>query len=606
MADKKTILTLNLGSQRIGMARFSLGAKGTVTLRDYAYEEIPGDLSSDVARKNMTTAALKSLTARLKASGQEVNIALPSQNTITRFVKVPSLGEDQVDKIVGFEAQQAVPFPLTETVWDYQVLGTAGGEAEVAIAAIRADQVEEINTSVETAGIKTNVVDAGPIALYNAFRYNYGEPTEPTLLLDIGSRMTDAIFMEGNRMFLASFPFAGSNITGAIAKEMEADFASAESRKISDGFVNLGGNYADHEDPQIDAMSKIIRQQLTRIHSEVNRRIQQYKSQGGNVPTSVYLAGASAGLPYMKEFLEEKLRLPVHWFNSLQNVTVGPKVNPDAVSREAHCLGEMVGLALRTRRCPMELDLAPRSVESAKDVATKKPKLIAAALALFSGLGALYFNNHAAAAAAQQELAKVSSRFDDLDAIAKDIKQEADRQKVEETRGQYLKDAISGRQYWLSILNLINSKFTASVTDDSIWITQIQPLDADGQPIIMPAGGNDAGVDNVPVAASFQTPGKPIANLPGKPGELKKVTVDSVHVVGLYSNFKDVSHVKDLFLALKDAPEAQFDIPETWEKTEVAQWFNITAGDSSKHASRFEMKLPLKNKLKIAVPADKK
>jgi type IV pilus assembly protein PilM len=604
MADNKSILTLNLGSQRIGMARFSLGAKGSLTLRDYAFEEIPGDITSDVARKKMTAAAIKSLSSRLKAAGQEVNVALPSQNTITRFVKVPSLGDDQVDKIVGFEAQQAVPFPLTETVWDYQVLGTAGGEAEVAIAAIRADQVEEINGSVVSAGLSTNLVDAGPIALYNAFRYNYGEPAESTLLLDIGSRMTDAVFMEGHRLFLASFPFAGSNVTGAIAKEMEADFGSAESRKIADGFVNLGGNYADHEDPEIDAMSKIIRNQLTRIHSEINRRIQQYKTQGGAAPTSVYLAGAATALPYMKEFLEEKLRLPVHWFNSLQNVAVGPKVNADAVGRELHCLGELVGLALRRSSCPMELDLSPRSVETRKDVAAKKPKLIVAALALFSGLGALYANSHSAAGKAQEKLDKVTARFDDLNGFAKQIKDEESRQKLEESRGQYLKDAISGRQYWLSLANVINSKLTSAVTEDGMWITQMQPLDPDGAPIVgIPA--LVSGLKDEPVPESFKPKTLSAPPVPGKPGEMRKVTVDSIHLVGLYTKDK----VRALFEALKDAKEGVFDIPTDWETkagSEVKNWYNISVGNASLRASRFDMKLPLKQKIKLIVPADKK
>ncbi len=606
MADNKSILTLNLGSQRIGMARFSLGAKGAVTLREYAFEELPGDISNDVSRKKLTSAAVKSLSAKFKATGQEVNISLPSHSTITRFVKVPSLGNDQVDKIVGFEAQQAVPFPLSETVWDYQVLGTAGGEAEVAIAAIRAEQVEELNAGVTAAGLSTNLVDAGAISLYNAFRYNYGEPAESTLLLDIGSRMTDAIFMEGNRMFLASFPFAGSNVTSAIAKEMEADFASAEFRKIADGFVNLGGNYADHEDPEIDTMSKIIRNQMTRIHSEINRRIQQYKTQGGTAPTSVYLAGAAAALPYMKEFLEEKLRLPVYWFNSLQNVSVGPKVNTEAVAREAHCLGELVGLALRQGSCPMELDLAPRSVASRKDVAAKKPKLIAAAIALFAGLGALYTNSTLAADKAKTQLANVTARYDDLSGFASRIKLEETRQKLEETRGQYLKDAISGRQYWLSVLNVINSKLKAEITDDGLWITQLQPMDPDGNQIVglstLVTGSKDLPINPDLKPRTASTP------LPlGKPGETRKVTVDALHIVGLYTKDK----VRALFEALKDTPEGIFDIPADWETRagpngfEVKNWFNPSQSSAS-IARPFDMKLPLKQKFKLSVPADKK
>lgn len=590
MAEKKTILTLNLGSQRIGMARFSLGAKGTLMLRDYAFEELPGDINSDAARKAMTAAAVKALTAKFKATGADVNYSIPSHNTITRFVKVPSLGEDQVDKIVGFEAQQAVPFPLSETVWDYQIVGDAGGEVEVVIGAIRAEQLEEVNQGVAGAGLNTRLVDAGPLALYNAFRYNFGETKQSTLLLDIGSRMTDAIFMDGDRLFVASFPVAGSNVTSAIAKEMDTDFANAEIRKKTDGFVHLGGNYADHEDPEVDAMSKIIRNQLTRVHSEINRRVQQFKTLGGNSPTVIYLAGAAAGLPYMKEFLEEKLRLPVHWFNALQNVGVGPKVDVDAVSREAHCLGELVGLALRQMSCPMELDLSPRSVEQAREVGAKKPMLITAAVALFAGLGALYTYLNFSTAAATSKLEKVESRFNELNDIAQDIRAEESRQKREEARADYLKSAVTMRQYWLNMFNLINSKFT----NDEIWLTQLQPLDPDGQPILGPILGEGA---VVPEKFRNLTPTPPAPTAAGQP---PTKTVDSLHLAGLFK--KD--EIRELFERLKSAPE--FDVPTDWE-TDIDKWFTKDQGKlNTEWASRFDIKLPLKNKFKLVVPVEPK
>ena len=586
MADKKTILTLNLGSQRISMARFSLGAKGSLLLRDFAFEELPGEISSDMARKSLTTTAIKSLVNQLKATGSDVNYAIPSHGTITRFVKVPSLGEDQIGNIVKFEAQQAVPFPLTETVWDYQVVGKAGGEAEVAIAAIRADQLEDINKSVTGAGINTKLVEAGPIALYNAFRYSHGEPQEATLLIDIGSRMTDAIFMEGHKLFVASFPVGGSNVMAAIAKEMETDFDHAEARKKADGFVHLGGNYADHDDPEVDAMSKIIRNQLTRLHSEINRRIQQYKSQGGSSPTSVYLAGAAAALPYMKEFLEEKLRLPVHWFNALQNVSVGPKIDTEAASRQAHCLGELVGLALREMSCPLELDLSPRSVEMAQAVAKKKPKLLTATAALFAGLAALFAHFHFSTVATDTKLEGVNKHLDQLSGYKKAITVEETRQKVEETRAQYLADAVSRRQYWLGIVNLINSK----LTDEDAWMTQFQPLDSDGMPLTKPLFGEGA-----PHLGSLPAP---VAPKSVKPGEVKTVTVDAIELSGLFTK----NSVRAIFERLKDAPEGIFEVPADWDQKDIDKWFAIDTGSAtSLVASPFNLRLPLKNKFKLTI-----
>src|SRR6202012_1100644 len=108
--------------------------------------------------------------------GLKVNYAVSSQSVFTRFVKLPSVGEEQVDQIVGFEAQLNVPYPINEVVWDYQLVDSGGSaQVEVVIVAVKADLLDDINDSVEQAGLKTTLVDVAPMAIYNAFRYNYSD-----------------------------------------------------------------------------------------------------------------------------------------------------------------------------------------------------------------------------------------------------------------------------------------------------------------------------------------------------------------------------------------------------------------------------------------------
>ena len=92
-----------------------------------------------------------------------------------------------IEELVKFEAQQHVPFPIEEVVWDWAMLDSTGPEKEVALVAIKRDALTEINATVAQAGIGTREVDAAPMALYNAFRYNYPEEDAPILLMDIGA-----------------------------------------------------------------------------------------------------------------------------------------------------------------------------------------------------------------------------------------------------------------------------------------------------------------------------------------------------------------------------------------------------------------------------------
>lgn len=596
MAEKKSIITLNLGSQRVGMARFGISGKGSILLKDYAFTEMPGDPTADGTRRNSLTAAVKQLAVQFKAADSEVNYAVPGQFLIAKFVKLPPLAEDQVDKIVGFEAQQAVPFPLAETVWDYQLMGRSGGEVEVGIVAIRSEHLNELHAAVESSGMDTHIVDAAPIALYNAFRYNYPDAEGCSLLIDLGARTTNLIFIEGHRAYISSFQTGGASITQSIAREMGMEFDTAEGRKVQEGFVNLGGNYADHEDPEVDGMSKVIRNALLKVHGEITRRTNAYRSQqAGSAPGAVYLAGAGASLPYLKEVFEEKLRLPVEYFNPLRNVSVGPRVNVEQVGAEAHTLGELVGLALREMACPMELDLAPHSVKAAKDVGAKKPRLFIAAACLLAGLGSIYVYNRSATAAIGRETAKYQADVDKYNKYDAQIKTQQNRQKVEETRSDYLRTVINERSFWVNLMNGLNAQFT----DEKIWITEISMVGAKGEPTVEKLYANA-------LDYSFATGVKTLAPTGPKPTSM---TVTALHITGI--NRGDVEDVALLLKKIQESLKNYFEFPAGKNEDDIRNDYSQNkAGDSSSKAGYdFRLLLPLKQKLEVPMadkPATKK
>src|SRR4029077_8071834 len=196
-----------------------------------------------------------------------------------------------------------------------------------------------------------------------------------TLLVDIGARTTNLVFIEPQKIFSRSVPVGGSSITVAIAKEFNEPVAAAELRKKRDGFVSLGGAYAEPANSEIARVSKLMRSTMTRLHAEVMRSISHYRAQQqGHPPERVFLCGGSASTPYLREFFEEKLQLPIEFFNPLRNVAVAESAPIKQIARSAHLLGELVGLALRSSgTCPMELNLRPANVARRQDLEKRRP-----------------------------------------------------------------------------------------------------------------------------------------------------------------------------------------------------------------------------------------
>src|SRR4051812_44303104 len=355
--------------------------------------------------------------AELGIKGGGVNYATAAQSVFARFVKLPAVDEEKIDRIIAFEAQQNVPFPIDEVIWDYQLVGGGADEQlQVVLVAIKEDLLESANAAVESAGLRTAIVCVATMALYNAFRYNYSDLGGCSLLVDIGARTTNLLFIEPGKIFSRSVAIGGASVSSAIAKEFNEPFGAAEFRKKRGGFVSLGGAYAEPEDPEVARVSKIVRATMTRLHAEIIRSISHYRAQQqGNPPDRLYLCGGSTSTPYIREFFQEKLQVPVEFFNPLRNVAVSDRVDAAEVARSAHLLGELAGLALRSvTTCPMELNLRPQSVVRRQEVERRRPFFVLAAACVVLGLLAWGIYFWRAAQVQDRATARVQEKIDGM------------------------------------------------------------------------------------------------------------------------------------------------------------------------------------------------
>ena len=456
------------------MAVFDPAKDGGLILKSYGSTSILADPAQEMVRLSQITLAVKELATGLKTLKEKVRYSMSGQSVFTRFVKLPPLNEDNIDELVKFEAQQHVPFPIDEVVWDWQLLDSSGPEKEVALVAIKGEALTEINETVSEAGLGTKEVDAAPMALYNAFRYNYPDVQESVLLMDIGAKATNLVYIEGNRLFTRSIAVGAASITTAIAKEYNVSFAEAETQKVTNGVVSLGGSHTDQLDEASAQLATVIRNALNRLPAEVARTNNYYRSQHeGNAPTKIYLAGGGANLPYLPEFLEEKLRIPIELFNPLKKVSVSKAIDVEQLGMEAHMLGELVGLALRgIGEAPINIDLVPDVVASERATAQRKPFLMAAAVILLAGLGVWAMHKSSLAATAwtkrtemEAEKQKLQNPANKIDVLTKN------QARLKEVGDSYA-DAQEMRTKWVEVLNKVKDYFN----DQDVWITDFEPV----------------------------------------------------------------------------------------------------------------------------------
>ncbi|HEX3817854.1 MAG TPA: type IV pilus assembly protein PilM [Chthoniobacterales bacterium] len=553
MAAAARIVSLNLGSQRLSLALFQPQAQGGLVLEDFRQREILADPATEADRQARWSLALREMMSELGLGDGAVNYAVSGQSVFARFVKLPAVDEEKIERIITFEAQQNVPFPIEEVVWDYQLVGSTMEEKiEVVLVAIKAELLEEINATVEATGLQTTLVDVATMALYNAFRFNYSDLSGCSLVIDIGARTTNLLFVEPGKVFSRSIPIGGSSITSAIAKEFNEPFAAAELRKTRDGFVSLGGAYAEASDPEVARVSKLVRNTMTRLHADLARSTSFYRSQQqGTAPERVFLCGGAASMAYTREFFREKLQLPIEFLNPLRNVAVAEPVALEDVAHSAHLLGEVVGLALRnTSTCPMELNLRPASVVRRQQLVERRPFLLVAAACFLLGLvgcGFYFLRAAQVEAATSDRLQTEVDRMHDFENRLTIARRET--AKLDDVAAPLL-DEIGGRGAWLQIVDDLNAR----LPKENIWITELSPMSGSH---VLSETSLSATPTPAPAATAVRGRGAAPSATPSRP------MIDGVFVRGLYLfNPKQQEVVTDYFRNLLGSEVFEVDANE--------------------------------------------
>jgi type IV pilus assembly protein PilM len=456
MLKSKTFLAVDFGAGSLKLAEFEVNEAGGLRLKDYAIKSLGAEGAQESTREATILKTLQSVLAERSMKSREVNVCAPGFHVFSKFVKLPPVDPGKVTQIIQYEAQQNVPFPLQEVVWDYQILGTTpGGELEVLLVAIKADIVEGLFRVTDAAKLRLQVADVSPAALCNAFRYNYGDLEDCTMLLDIGAKTSNLLFFEKGKVFSRSINLGANSITQDFANESKLKFDNADKIKIDEGFVSLGGAYEEPENPHQAAISKIARQFMTRLHIQVNQTMQFYRGQqGGSAPQRLFLSGGASIMPYTAQFFAEKLQVPVEYFNPFRNLQIDPAVNLEELSRVAHSLGEVVGLGLRNlANCPVEMNLMPDSTLRWRAFNEKKPYFMATVYSLVLVAFAVGFMF--------QQLAR--SKQDEIDRLQPELAKIQDKvNRLKSVYGRF-QDTQSGvdqvttwmeeRHYWNDLLD---------------------------------------------------------------------------------------------------------------------------------------------------------
>lgn len=312
-----------------------------------------------------------------------VVVSHPSHSAFFRFIQLPPLDSKKLQEMVGYEAQQQIPFPIDEVIWDYHVCDDEADAQERAIAifAVRREVIADFMLDYESQGITPDHISVGYIGLLDYVLYDL-RPTKPSVIVNIGSDHTDLLIIDGKRFWFRNLTIAGNDVTQALQERFKLPFDEAEKLKRT-----AAGNKE-----QMAKVFQLVQPILKELVNEIHRSVGFYKSQAGDVKfEDVYLFGNAAKLIGIQHYLTEHLRFKVHLEKGFRRIRVNRESNIALLQKDFPAFATVVGngiLGLGDGEC--EVNLLPEDRKEELDFRGKQKTVIAACLSLFIAVVVLW------------------------------------------------------------------------------------------------------------------------------------------------------------------------------------------------------------------------
>jgi type IV pilus assembly protein PilM len=341
----KPLVGLDIGSSSVKAVELTKSKKG-YQLTGFAYESLGPDAIVDGAIMDAPAVAdcIKKTFTSGKFKPKSVSTGVSGHSVIVKRVVVLAATPDEVEGSIQLDAEQYIPFELTEVNLDYQIVGpnmttTDEPGMEVVLVAAKKDKIQNHTNVISLAGRSPEVVDIDAFALQNVFEVNYQvKPGAVIALLNIGaSLMNINITKDGMPLFIRDVSVGGNQYTDILQKELQLNFQEAEDLKLG----KAGGSEAEMVQPLLESITEML-------VMEVQKTFDFFRETYPNETiTQVLISGGTSHMFGLAEKIQETFAYPTEVLNPFKSIALGPKVDAATVTSLGPALAVAVGLALR-------------------------------------------------------------------------------------------------------------------------------------------------------------------------------------------------------------------------------------------------------------------
>ena len=342
---KKEAVAFDIGSNSIKLVQMNQTKRGWELVKMGMAELPPEAIVDGSIIDSMTvTNTLKDLVKEHGVKVKDAVSSLTGHSVIIKKVRFPAMTEEELADSIQWEAEQYIPFPITDVNIDFQILGadTDGrGQMDVMLVAVKKDVINDYTNVIKEAGLNPVVIDVDSFALENMMEINYPiAPGENIAMVNIGASITSiSVIFGGLTIFTRSIPMGGNQFTEEIQRQLSISFRDAEDLKSG------RKHSAEHSGDLAGAMDSVA----TNLTFEVKRSLDFFLGGAqGSYVSKIYLSGGGSKVAGLQNMMQEKTSIPVEVINPFKSIEANQKqFDSERLKDAAPFFGVAVGLATR-------------------------------------------------------------------------------------------------------------------------------------------------------------------------------------------------------------------------------------------------------------------
>ena len=310
------------------------GSAGAYALRHVGYHRLPPGsiVEGEVADADVLAAEIREFWSSHSFKGKAVVLGVANAKVVVRLLDFPRMPEEDLRSAISFEAQDHIPMALEEAVFDYVVLGPQeeGSDLDrILVVAAHKEMIDRYSAAVRASGLKPAGIDVKALALTRSTLPDTFFDEGATLLIDVGTEITNLAITQGGNPTLTRFiPSGLDRFVESVSEATKLPEDQAE-REALNPRVRLGYDAQsapeDADDDPVPAVEEAAAQEdfdpalvydvrrgveeaVQALAEDVLRSIEYHHSQPGTREvTGAFVSGEGALIPGLDAYLGELL-----------------------------------------------------------------------------------------------------------------------------------------------------------------------------------------------------------------------------------------------------------------------------------------------------------